>query len=343
MEVVRHDTSNQANAFLTRQQGLGRAARLSPHSKPVNDTSPAKVAILMATYDGQEFLSEQLTSLQNQTHQQWDLWVSDDGSSDNTLDILKAFQAEYSDTALNITSGPQQGFASNFLSLICNQRIQADYFAFCDQDDIWEPKKLERALAKLADVPEGTPALYCSRTALICEKGTLIGASPLFQREPCFANALVQSIAGGNTIVINKAARELLSQVGMVDIVSHDWWAYLMVSGSGGKIIYDDYASVRYRQHAQNLVGGSVSAAARIRRIHMLLRGRFKHWNNRNISALVQAEHLLTAESHAILQQFKQARSSWLRAPWHLRQSGIYRQTPMSSTALYVAAAMRLM
>ncbi|WP_084591495.1 glycosyltransferase family 2 protein [Gilvimarinus agarilyticus] len=343
MEVVRDDANHQVSALLAPEQGFGRAARLLSHHKPVNDTTPASVAILMATYDGQEFLPEQLSSLQSQTHQHWSLWVSDDGSSDNTLNILKEFQAEHSKTPLNITHGPQQGFASNFLSLVCNQNIQADYFAFCDQDDIWEPQKLERALTKLADVPDGIPALYCSRTALICEKGTLIGTSPLFQREPCFANALVQSIAGGNTIVINKAARELLSQVGMVDIVSHDWWAYLMVSGSGGKIIYDDYTSVRYRQHSQNLVGGSVSAAARFRRVHMLLRGRFKHWNDRNISALVKAEHLLTEESHAILQQFKYARRHWLRAPWHLHQSGIYRQTPISSTALYVAAAMRLM
>lgn len=296
----------------------------------------------MATYDGQDFLPQQLASLTQQTHQHWRLWASDDGSSDNTLNILKTFQTERSNRLLKIQHGPQKGFARNFLSLVCNHDIQADYFAFCDQDDIWEPQKLERALAKLAQVPAGSPALYCSRTALISEQGQLIGASPLFQREPCFANALVQSIAGGNTIVINQAARELLCQVGMPNIVSHDWWAYMMVSGCGGTVIYDDYASVRYRQHPQNLVGGSVSAGARLRRVRMLLRGRFKRWNEQNITALSQAEHLLTPQSHVTLQRFKQAREHWFRAPWHLRQSGVFRQTGMSSTALYVAAAMRL-
>ena len=87
-----------------------------------------------------------------------------------------------------------------------NPAIDGDYFAFCDQDDLWDEDKLAEALDWLEKQPADTPALYCTRTRTVDERGSEIGLSPLFRRRPSFRNAIVQSIAGANTMVMNKAA-----------------------------------------------------------------------------------------------------------------------------------------
>ena len=104
------------------------------------------------------------------------------------------------------------------------------------------------------------PLLFCSRTLTITESGTPVGMSPLFRRTPSFRNALVQSLAGGNTMVLNRAARDIVALASRrARFVSHDWWAYLLVTGAGGVVHYSAKPLVRYRQHAQNLVGANTS------------------------------------------------------------------------------------
>jgi glycosyltransferase involved in cell wall biosynthesis len=107
------------------------------------------VAILMGTKNGQRFLAEQLDSLIAQTHQNWVLIASDDGSTDDTLRILKAYQAKWPEGKLIIKEGPKRGFCTNFQSMACDPSIRADYYAFCDQDDVWLPTKLDVALTNI--------------------------------------------------------------------------------------------------------------------------------------------------------------------------------------------------
>ena len=102
----------------------------------------ASVAILLATFNGEKFLAEQLDSLQAQSVKNWRLYVSDDGSTDSTVDIIKRYQEAWGSDKLHYRLGPQKGFAQNFLGLACDPEIKADFYAFCDQDDFWLPKKL---------------------------------------------------------------------------------------------------------------------------------------------------------------------------------------------------------
>src|SRR6185312_5860774 len=150
-----------------------------------------RVAILMATKDGAAFLDEQLQSIARQTHADWRLVVSDDGSTDGTKDIVSRFSGEHPQR-VTILDGPRQGVSANFLSLATNPDIDADFFAFSDQDDIWHGDKLARALDWLATIPADTPSMYCGRTELMSADGRCYGLSPLFRRPPSFANALVQ-------------------------------------------------------------------------------------------------------------------------------------------------------
>lgn len=314
-------------------------------SRPVQAmacTSP-RVAILLCTYQGARFLTEQLDSILGMKHRNWQIFASDDGSSDATGSLLLAYQQQIGKKRLSILRGPERGFASNFLSLVHNGAIEADYFAWCDQDDRWHPDKLSAALRWLARIPSTTPALYCGRTELIAADGTRLGRSPLFVQPPGFGNALVQNIGGGNTMVFNRAARDLLRSASRaMTPVSHDWWAYLLVSGAGGEVLYDQLPRVSYRQHPHNLVGANTSLRARLTRIAMVLSGRFRQWNELNVRNLAGVLHLLTEDNHALLRRFEDARrSGGVRGYLMLRSAGIYRQTWQGNLGILLALLCR--
>lgn len=316
------------------------APRIMPGNTLNANQSRCRVAILLGTYQGEDYLSEQLDSFEKQTHSNWRVYVSDDGSRDGTLSILETYQRTWSKERLSIYSGPKSGFAANFMSLIDNSDCQADYFAFSDQDDIWEEKKLERALQWLEDIPSDTPALYCSRTKLVDKHNREIKLSTLFSKKPTFSNALIQSLGGGNTMVLNKAARELLCGTrGHMPDISHDWWAYMVVSGCGGYVFYDAVPNVRYRQHEHNLMGTNLGLQGRFMRIRMLRQGYFRRWNDRSIAALRVMNNKLTPGSRNILGLFARARrKSLIPRLIGLRRSGIYRQTLLGNLGLLVAA-----
>lgn len=244
---------------------------------------------------------------------------------------------------LSIHFGPAEGFAANFLSLTCKASIEADYYAYSDQDDIWEPDRLVRALGWLKTIPPDIPALYSSRTRYISENGSNLGFSTIFKKPPSFCNALVQSIAGGNTMVFNQAARLLLAKTpSHAKVVSHDWWAYMLVCGSGGRVFYDPYPGVRYRQHGNNMAGRNTTLLARVRRAKGLLAGRFKSWNQVNLNALNEMAPCLTNENRKTLTLFDNARSGpvFLRI-YNLYRSGVYRQTLAGNVGLLIAALLR--
>ncbi len=304
---------------------------------PIQDAP--KVAILMCTYFGQRFLADQLDSFAAQSHSNWVLWVSDDGSKDDTQVILNQYMEKWGAERLSLQPGPAQGFVTNFLSLVCKAEVEADYYAYSDQDDIWEADKLQRSIEWLRTVPRGTPAIYCSRTRLVDCAGKEIGLSPYFRKPPSFANALMQNIGGGNTMVFNNAARELLRLAGSdVDVITHDWWSYLVVMGCGGRVFYDPIPTVSYRQHGGNLVGSNVDFGARCARIKMLWKGRFKELNDQHIVALERLKPHMTDDSRATLAEFSSARGrSLVPRAIGFKRSGIYRQTLWGDIGLMVA------
>ena len=308
-------------------------------SHPVVATS--KVAILLCTYNGADFLALQLDSFVQQTHKDWVIYASDDGSNDATLSILQRYQQKLGAERLVIQQGPRQGFAQNFMSLVKNPSISADYYAFSDQDDVWFADKLERGLARLSDTPPTLPALFCSRTRLIDASGQVIGYSPLFAKVPSFRNALVQSLAGANTMLLNVAARDLLAKTpGDAHIVSHDWLTYLLVSGCGGPVIYDREPTLDYRQHGSNLIGANSGFTDRLVRIRKMFAGTFREWNRHNLYLLSSCTKHLTSESRTTLEHFERARaSSLLRRIYLLKQAGVYRQTSLGNIGLVLAAS----
>lgn len=302
----------------------------------------AEVAVLLCSYFGQHFLPEQLDSIALQTHPLWRVWASDDGSADKTLGILIEYQDAWGRERLDIRQGPQKGFVANFLSLVCDERIQAEYFSYSDQDDIWDADKLERAIDWLRTVPGNIPALFCSRTRLL-KGGRVIGCSPLFRRPPSFANALVQNVAGGNTMVFNDAARRLLASAGAdVNVITHDWWTYLVVTASGGKVLFDVEPTVSYRQHDANKIGAGISWPFLRARFYGFFEGRLRGWIDGNIVALERLRTQFSPESEQIFARFVLARQQGFFSRMSgLRCSGVYRQNAAGNIALVAAAAFK--
>jgi len=307
------------------------------------ESSGERVAVLLCTRRGALFLDEQLGSIATQSHANWRVYASDDASDDQTRTILVDFQRRMGRDRLQLRNGPGRGFAANFLSLACEQRIEADYFAFCDQDDVWEPDKLSRALAWLAQVDPEMPALYCCRTRLIDEQGHTIGFSPLFSKAPHFRNAIVQSIAGGNTMVFNAAARRLLVRAGgEAAVPAHDWWLYILVTAMGGTVRYDRHPSVRYRVHGANAIGANCTFRARLARIRLLLKGRFRTWTDMHAAALLPLASDITPEGRRVLVEFLDARrANALRRIVYIYVLRIYRQTLAGNIALFLAFVLR--
>ena len=296
------------------------------------------VAILLGTYNGQQYLAAQLNSFLAQSFTNWHVYVSDDGSKDETIAILENYKEKMSGR-MTIYAGPRKGFAENFLSLICRDEIKADYYSYSDQDDIWEADKLARAVQWQQSQSDDKPALYGSITTLVDQDVKVIGPSVLFQKPFCFANALIQNVAPGNTMVFNNATRDILRQAGTgLGVVAHDWWTYIVTTACGGNVFIDPVPGILYRQHGGNLIGSNTGIAAKWVRIKMMFAGQLRDWGNAHVKALDLIRPRLSSDSERIFNNYKTARNlSLLPRICGVKRSGIYRQTMLGNMGLVLA------
>jgi glycosyltransferase involved in cell wall biosynthesis len=302
--------------------------------------SKPSLAILMCTLNGEAYIKEQLDSFENQDYKNWKLYVSDDGSSDQTLAILKDYQNFWGKDILHILKGPGQGFQSNFLNLITSKKINADLYFLSDHDDIWMSHKLSHTIKKISKLNTAKPILYCARTTYVSRDAKrILGESDLFLKPPSFRNAIVQSIAGGNTMAFNNRLKEVIKRHPKVDIVSHDWWLYILNELSGGKTLYDPESTIFYRQHNKSLVGGNVGFISKLKRLYMLLRGRFREYNTRHLDTFRKVNiQSNIANSHLIDDFFIRRDKGLIERIKMVGQLGIYRQTLAGQISLYVGA-----
>ena len=232
-----------------------------------------RVAILLSTHNGIKYLGELLDSIAHQQYTHWDLWVRDDGSEDDTISVLHDFREKMARTHPNnrvyLNAGENIGVVYSFFSLFSDANGPYIAYAFCDQDDIWLPEKLQRAVDHLKVYRKQAtgryrPWLYHSRQLLIDGSGKVYGNSPLPYRTG-FYNAVIQNQVVGCTMMVNEELRNLflsgykspLSQKKEEQtfpghtaepIIMHDWWCYLLVSAFGD-IVYDSEPSIKFRRH----------------------------------------------------------------------------------------------
>jgi glycosyltransferase involved in cell wall biosynthesis len=309
----------------------------------MSDIKNPSVAILLCTFNGELYLKEQLDSIQTQDYQDWILYVSDDGSADQTLTILKRYQTLWGKDKLHILKGPKQGFQKNFMSLITSKKIHADFYMPCDQDDVWLPKKITVAITHLQRQDPSRPQLYCGRTSYVTKKLKFIEHSDLFLRPRSFNNAIVQSIAGGNTMAYNNALKKITSLFPEVKIISHDWWLYILCELSGGETYYDINSYTLYRQHERSLIGANTTWLAKAKRLYMLLSGKFIQYNDCHYKAFNTISLKIVNPSHInIINRFYTDRNKDFKTRLKMiRALGVYRQTRDGMLALYLAALLK--
>lgn len=210
------------------------------------------VRVLLSTYNGEKYLEDQLESLLKQENVKVDILVRDDGSTDHTIDILERWHDE---GLLKWYKGENLGFAMSFIDLVSNAG-DYDYYAFCDQDDIWYSDKLKRAVNKLEAIDEDIK-LYCSNVEYYKNGQTYGGihkAIPYFDKYTC----LVRNIAPGCSMVFSPALKDLIASAPPRKIIAHDFWIF-QLAVLMGKVVYDFEPSMLYRQHENNQIGQKTS------------------------------------------------------------------------------------
>jgi glycosyltransferase involved in cell wall biosynthesis len=267
------------------------------------------VAVLMATYNGEKYISEQLESILCQRKVNVHLYISDDGSTDKTISILKVFFKKYSNQFKKLYSTNYKNPARNFLSIIKKISTRYTYYAFSDQDDIWLDDKLIHSIKKI----EQGADLYLGRTEIIDKNKNHLGYSTLFIHKPCFENAIVQSIAGSNTFLFNKKIFNLLLKSSNLNISPpmHDWWTYILATFCRKKVFYDSISKVRYRQHKDNVNGFNLGFKNILKRINYALKGRYKKWNDMNVRNLSYFIEEGNKENIKIFQGFKSLKKNY--------------------------------
>ncbi|WP_421993297.1 glycosyltransferase [Roseococcus sp.] len=279
----------------------------------------APIHVLLATYNGAPHLPEQLASLAAQEGVDWRLLWRDDGSNDGTVAILGDFAAAHPGRVEELRSPSERlGAGGSFMALLA-AAPEGGAYAFMDQDDVWLPDKLARAAAQLG---EGVATVVCTRLTLVTPELAPIGLSPVPDRAPCFATLLAHNIAAGCTMVMDARARGLVLGLPFPQGALHDWWCVLVVTGSGGRLIFDPEPRILYRQHPGNLVGGASGLRQRARRA--LARGAdsFLAPLARHAAALRDAP--LTPEARRTLAEVEGLRAaSPLRRLAALRRSGL--------------------
>ena len=208
----------------------------------------SKVAILLSTYNGEKYLKEQMDSLVNQTYKNIDIFIRDDGSKDDTIEIIKQYQKKYENIFLE--EGKNIGFINSFFELL-KKTANADIYSYCDQDDIWELDKIERAVKFIESEDENNPVLYFSNSDYYDTNMNFIGHAEK-NKIYNFRNSLVECVTQGMTMCINKKLRNIMVENIPKNTLYHDWWTYMIASGFG-KIIYDDKSEVRYRRHSKSV------------------------------------------------------------------------------------------
>lgn len=213
-----------------------------------------KVCVLLASYNGKTYLPQQINSLLAQTGVDVDILVRDDGSGDGTQELLDQWQSQ---GYLKWYNGERKGAVQSFWDLL-EHAPSCDYYAFCDQDDVWDKDKLSAAVNAMEKIYDKKYMLYCCGARLVDANLNFIKVHTIDLKRTQYARLFMSSVAG-NTMVFNKALKDRLIQYHPKHMEFHDTWVYKSALCLGAGIILDPSPHLDYRQHNSNAVGMELS------------------------------------------------------------------------------------
>ena len=274
------------------------------------------VAVIMSTYNGEKFLAEQLDSILAQDGVHVELYIRDDGSKDNTREILSSYAEKYANIHLDF--GENMGYAKSFITEL-RAASGCGYYAFSDQDDYWKQEKLITAVnaiqQKEAVRGKDILVLWYSNLYVADEALNIIRKTKLDKRVLSLEGMTLRQSLAGCTMVMNSALRKIIVSKVTDDIMKlfgHDRIEIPLVLASGGELICDSNAYIYYRQHGKNLVGSPSKLIPRIKY-------EWKHLINGHGLEEKRAKLLLqvwgdefTPNARKILRRIANYRENWL-------------------------------
>lgn len=263
----------------------------------------------MATYNGEAFLSEQLDSLLSQTYADWHLYVHDDGSADGTNVLLSQYAKQHPQLITLLNYPPQGGACRNFLSLL--DAVEAPYYMFCDQDDVWLAAKIEKTMERMQQVEHvGLPVIVHTDMQVVDAQMNVTAPSFIrdqqikLERITTFEDYAATNTVTGCAMMLNRQARQCTAKPYDCAIM-HDAWICLSVVAAGGTVDFIDEPLVSYRQHQTNTLGArDMNRQTTLHKLHIL-------------PQMIKADMAHYREMNAVRQL-----SLWdfVKAKWHYRK-----------------------
>lgn len=208
------------------------------------------VNVLISTYNGEKHICEQIESILVQTYQAFHIYIRDDGSTDSTWNVLQRYKTY---EKITLIKGTNRGYGYSFLSLL-KQAEAGDYWAFCDQDDVWDSKKLETSINKLERMPPDQPNMYFHNFELTNECLEQVGVYQNKIKGYCFRRSITECLHMGFATVMNRELRNLVLRGDIEKIPTHDWWTELVVMAFGN-VYTDDQILAKHRRLDSSVSG----------------------------------------------------------------------------------------
>ncbi|MEG0304895.1 MAG: glycosyltransferase [Oscillospiraceae bacterium] len=254
---------------------------------------PDSICVLLSTYNGEKYLEQQVDSILNQLAVNVSIYIRDDGSIDKTTNILKKYS---DDTRIQYAVGANIGYAKSFLWLVANAP-KADYYAFADQDDVWNENKLYNAIRALKNT---NAELYASALDIVDADLSFIRRKNFDGMPVTLGSNLCRNRLAGCTMVFSKDIQKAIRQNGMMStIFSHDQWVFLTAAALNKSIYVDQNSYIQYRRHATTV---TVASTTLRRRICMEIRTIHMHVGSNAAKSLLDAyKEILSEESYEFI------------------------------------------
>lgn len=280
------------------------------------------IDILLSSYNGANYISEQIESILFQSNKNWRLLVRDDGSTDNTVEIVRKYSQKYPERILYINEQESNvknlGASQSFFRLL--QYAKSDYVMFCDQDDVWLPNKIEVTLNEMIreekDSGKNTPILVHTDLQITDERLNILSKSYYkYRGVSCkigkkLNRLLIQNVVVGCTVMINLSLKNKIKNISDMAIM-HDWWLAL-IANVFGKIVFLDAPTILYRQHSFNVAGAKKWGLKYFWKMSLSLRRlkqNFLATQKQAMAFLDQYRDELTCEQLSIIQTYAEMKN----------------------------------